>query len=393
MQRIADSSQVVDPDFARWLGQHEVIVDALLGTGAKGAPREPIASMIDAAMKSEAYKVCIDVPSGMDADTGEFGQTIFKADLTVTFHLAKTGHAIGSEAVGEMVVSDIGIPEAAELHAGPGDLLFVRDERDTSSHKGDNGVLLVVGGSSEYHGAPALCGISAVRIGIDLVHLVVPESIREIEAKHSPALIVKSYEGEYLSVDNLPLINDIVERVDAISIGPGLGTELDTLEAVSRLIKTKKPIVIDADGLKSISGGTEALGENVVITPHGGEFKALTGEDLPKDRSARVGAVTKWASKTRCVWTVKGENDIIAQGDRCKINTTGTACMTVGGTGDCLAGAIGAFLARGSDPFRSATAATFILGIAGEIATDEKGCHLLPTDVADKIPEAFKTFA
>jgi len=393
IRRIADSSQARDPDFLEWLGKHEVLVDALLGTGARGPPREPLASLVNASNGTDAYRVSVDVPTGMDADTGLCKGAVFKADLTVTFHLAKTGHMIGKDLGGELVVADIGIPPEAEDHAGPGDLLFVRDDRSGSSHKGENGTLLILGGSRSYHGAPALCGISAMRTGIDLVHLVVPESIMEIEAKHSPSLILRTYDGDYLSPEHLPTVLELAKKADALCIGPGLGTEEPTLKAVRELLDVtrKKPVVIDADALKAISGDTKSLSSSAVITPHGGEFKALTGDDLPDDLEDRKTLVSDRASETRCVWTVKGRNDIVAQDGLVKVNRTGTACMTVGGTGDCLTGVTGAFLARGHDPFRSATAACFILGVAGQLATQEKGCHLLPTDVADKIPDAFKT--
>ena len=390
---LKDSSQARDPDFVEWLGKHEVLVDALLGTGARGSPREPLASLVNASNGTGAYRVSVDVPTGMDADTGRCQGTVFKADLTVTFHLAKTGHMVGRDLVGELVVADIGIPSEAEDHAGPGDLLFVRDDRAGSSHKGENGTLLIVGGSRAYHGAPALCGISAMRTGIDLVHLVVPESIMEVEAKHSPSLILRTYADDHLSPEHVPMILELGDRADALCIGPGLGTEESTLEAVRQLLEATraKPVVIDADALKAVSGETESLGESAVITPHGGEFKAITGEGLPDDLDDRKALVSDYASKTMCVWAVKGENDIVAQGGIMKVNRTGTACMTVGGTGDCLTGITGAFLARGHAPFRSATAACFILGVAGQLATRDRGCHLLPTDVADKIPDAFKT--
>ncbi len=394
LRSISDSGEVKDPGFARWLGKHEIVIDALLGTGVRGAPREPIASIIRATGDTKTYRVAVDVPSGVNADTGEWKGEVFKADLTVTFHRAKSGHAKAGEVVGELVVADIGIPQEAETLAGPGDLLFIRDRREEGSHKGDNGVLLVVGGSKDYQGAPAIAGIAAMRTGIDLTYVAVPDAIKEIVAKHSPSLITRSYQGDHLNPDALDALQGLVDKANAICLGPGLGNEDETLEAVAELVKSMagKPVVLDADGLKAFAGGVERLEENMVITPHGGEFKVLTGEDLPTEEGERAALVATWASRSRCVWTVKGAHDVIAHGSELRANQTGTACMTVGGTGDCLTGVIGGLMARGNDPFRSAVAGCFILGKAGEIASEKRGCHLLPTDVAEEIPTVFARY-
>ena len=391
---ISDSSQVSDAGFLEWLGQHDVIVDALLGTGAKGRLREPIASLVAATADLKVFKVAVDVPSGLDADTGKHEGEVFKSDLTVTFHSAKAGHLEGKAIVGELVVADIGIPKEAETLAGPGDLLFVRDRRKANSHKGENGILLIVGGSKDYHGAPAISGIAAMRTGIDLAYIAVPEAINEVVAKHSPSLICRPYAGDHLVHDSLSTILDLADKSDAVCIGPGLGREDETLETVRDLIESlgNKPLVVDADGLKAYAGEVDRLGDSVVITPHGGEFEILTGVDLPSESLERRNVVLEWSSITHCTWTVKGRQDIIARGKRFKVNVTGTSCMTVGGTGDCLTGIIGGLMARGNDPFRSATAGCFIAGKAGEFASNKMGCHLLPTDIAEEVPDVFQEY-
>jgi len=391
---ISDSTQVREPGFASWLARHDVIVDGLLGTGARGKLREPIASLVDATKDSTALRVAIDIPTGLEADTGVHGETVFSSDVTVTFHAAKAGHTRAGDVVGEVVVADIGIPAAAESRAGPGDLLFVRDRRDAGSHKGQNGVLLVVGGSKDYFGAPAICGLAAMRTGIDLVYLAVPEAVREPVAKHSPSLIVRSFPGDRLTPDSLELVEGIAEKCDALCVGPGLGADKGTIEAVRTLMEDlgNKPVVLDADGLKAFSGATAELPGSVVITPHGGEFRLLTGSELPAEMPGRREAVSEQASRTRCTWVVKGEQDVVARGPIWKINDSGTSCMTVGGSGDCLTGIIGALLSRGNDPFRSAVAGVFVAGKAGELASEKRGCHLLPTDIAEEVPAVFRKY-
>jgi NAD(P)H-hydrate epimerase len=293
VRSVSDSKECDDPTFLEWLAGQDMIVDALLGTGAAGPPRQPVASLLEATMGTDAFKVAVDIPSGLNADTGDHGEGAFRGDLTVTFHAAKHGHAEAAEAIGELVVCDIGIPKEAETLAGPGDLLFVRDHRRTDSHKGQNGTLLIVGGSRDYHGAPAIAGIAAMRTGIDLVYLAVPDAIKEAVSKHSPSLICRSYEGDHLTPGRISEILDQIGQVDAICVGPGISTMDDTLEAVRGLVESvaSKPVVLDADGLKAFTGRPEALGESVVATPHGGEFRVLTGKELPSEAGERVEAV------------------------------------------------------------------------------------------------------
>jgi len=394
LRKVTDSSAASTREFREWAEGNDVVVDALLGTGARGEPREPIASLVESTSGGDAMKVAVDLPTGVDSDTGEAASRIFKADLSVTFHCAKHGHRLGRDSVGEVVVADIGIPREAEEIVGPGDLFLVTNRRSAESHKGQNGVLLVIGGSDDYQGAPAISAIAGMRTGIDLVYVLVPESIRDVVAKHTPSLICRAYEGDHLNQDAIELALELAEKSDAVCIGPGLGAEKDTLETGRRLVRElkAKPMVIDADGLKSVKGRIDQLGPSAVITPHAGEFEMLTGTPLPPDLSHRKRALLEWSSKTDFTWVAKGPEDLIARDHNIKVNLTGNECMTVGGTGDCLTGVIGALMARGNDPFRSACAGTFVAGVAGEIATEERGCHLMPTDVAEAVPEAFLRF-
>ncbi len=385
---VSDSSDLDLKGLSGCFKGKDVIVDALLGTGSRGAPREPTASVIRSANSADAMRVAVDIPSGVNADTGEREGDFFLSEVTVTFHCAKTGLLKARDAVGDLVVADIGIPLEAETHVGPGDLHFIRDRRSEDSHKGDNGTLLVIGGSREYHGAPAICGLAAMRTGIDLVYLAVPEALREIVSAHSPSLITRCYPGDHLGREALDAVLELARKSDAVCMGPGLGTGGDTKAALIELVGKlgSKPMVLDADALKAFASGTEQLSGSTVVTPHGGEFRILTRDDLPAGIADRTDLIGGWSSRTRCVWAVKGRQDVIAQGDRIKVNDTGTSCMTVGGTGDCLTGVIGALLARGNEAFRAAVAGCFVTGKAGELASRTLGCHLLPTDVVERIP-------
>ncbi len=389
--QVTDSSEMDSRGIPDCFSGQNVIVDALLGTGSRGAPREPMASVIRAANSADAMRVAVDIPSGVNADTGEHEGEFFLPDLTVTFHCAKTGLLEAGEAVGELVVADIGIPAEAETRAGPGDLFFIRDGRSEESRKGDNGILLVVGGSREYHGAPAICGLAAMRAGTDLVYLAIPDALREIVSSHSPSLISRCYAGDRLGMEAVDTIVELAARADAVCMGPGLGTEEETKAAVVDLVGKlgHKPLVLDADGLKAVAPSPEHLNAGTVVTPHGGEFRILTGDDLPPGLAEWTDVIRSWSSRTSFTWAVKGRYDVIARGDHLKVNGTGTPCMTVGGTGDCLTGVIGGLLARGNEPFRAAVAGCFITGKAGELASRKRGCHLLPTDVVEEVPAAF----
>ncbi len=395
LRSLHDSSLLLRDDFQKWIGGHDVIVDALLGTGAKGSPREPISSLVQIASRTSAFKVAVDLPTGVDSENGIPEGEFFKSSLTITFHRPKHGHGKEPGNIGELVVADIGIPEEAETVVGPGDLFFVQNNRADDSHKGENGTLLVVGGSQYYHGAPAISAISALRAGIDLVYLAVPESIRNIVASYSPSLICRSYPGGNLDMESVDMILDMAARADAVCIGPGLGIDGETAQAARQIVRElgSTPLVIDADGLKAIRNTVEDLRASTIITPHSGEFKTITDDPLPKELKKRKKVVMKWSSRTNCTWVVKGHQDLIARKDLIKINKTGNACMTVGGTGDCLTGVAGALLAKGNSPFRSAAAACFITGKAGELASEEKGCRIIPTDVSEAVPRAFKLYS
>jgi NAD(P)H-hydrate epimerase len=364
----------------------DIIIDAILGTGIKGELREPVKSVVNKINKSNAFKVSIDVPSGLDTETGR-GYCI-KADLVVTFHGAKKG----LEAF-ETVVKDIGVPKEAELYVGPGDVIVNLPKRKKGSHKGDNGKVLVVGGSELYYGAPVLAGLAVLNSGADLVYLAVPEINFNVTRVFSPDLIVRKYPGDYLNSKAIDQILDIAEDCDSLVIGPGLGLREETKEAIFKILeKTKIPVVIDADGIKALKDKPDILKRlNAVITPHPGEFKILTGEELPKDIEERKGIISKYAKKLQSVVLLKSPIDIIASPDgKAKLNPTGNAGMTGGGTGDVLAGLTASLIAQGLDIFNATSCAAFINGAAGDELYERKGYAFTASDLIDELPYTLK---
>lgn len=383
VEEVTDSSQIprVDAD---------IIVDALLGTGAKGQLRPPIKQLVDHINSLNGFKIAVDVPTGVDSDTGEVVDSAVKADLTITFHRAKPGLYRAKKFVNELIVKSIGLPKELEKYAGPGDVFLVKKPRLPSAHKGDFGRLLVIGGSDVFSGAPALVSLGALRTGADIVYLAAPAKVARAVSSLSPDLITLKLEGEHLHPKNIPFLKPYLESVDAVVMGPGLGLQGSTQDFVKEFIiaveNVAKPLLLDADGLKAFAKFKRELNIPLVLTPHAGEYEILSGQKLTDKIPERVSEITKTAKMLGAVVVAKGQVDVICDKNRFKLNVTGNPGMTVGGTGDVLSGIIGALLAQKNDPFEAAVAGAFVNGAAGDLAAVDKGYHLLASDLLDYIP-------
>ncbi len=350
------------------MNPEHVIIDGLLGTGIKGTIKEPYRSVIEKINASDQPIISVDVPSGLGADIH------VTPEATVTFHDMKEG--MNAKDCGEIVVKDIGIPQEAQRYTGPGELLLYPTP-EPDSHKGENGTLLIIGGGP-YTGAPALAALAAYRTGADLVHLAVPSNISSIVAGYSPSFIVHPLKGDQLELSHLDKISDISKDCSAVLIGPGLGASQITIKAVKELIDSiELPMVIDADALKALQ--KPRFKAETVLTPHHGEFASLTDS-----------SVERYAASTGATVLLKGKEDIITDGSRKKINDFGTPAMTVGGTGDTLAGTVGALLAKGLSSFDAARLGAYITTRAGEIAFEKISWGLMPEDVSENIPSVLK---
>jgi len=373
-----------------------IVIDALLGIGVRGRVRPPILQAIDRINASRGFKVSIDLPTGIDPDTGEVQGSAVKSNLTITLHRAKPGLARAREYVGELTVIDIGIPPEAEIFSGPGDALLTQKPRPRESKKGDFGSLLVIGGSETYSGAPALVALAALRTGVDLTFIAAPEKTAHVISSMSPSLITLKLSGEHLNTRNLREIAPALGRATSVVIGPGLGLHEESAKTVDKILilaeKAKMPILIDADALKAFARFKRRLKTPAVLTPHAGEYRTLTGENPPDDLNTRIDHVMRSAQELGAVIllkarALKGSVDIISDGRRVKLNSTGNPGMTVGGTGDTLSGIVGALLAQRADPFEAASTGAFLNGAAGDFAASEKGYHLIPSDLIDWIPK------
>jgi NAD(P)H-hydrate epimerase len=372
--------------------ESDVLVDAVLGTGAKGKLRQPILGAVQAMNLSRGFKVAVDVPTGIDSDTGEVLGEAVHANLTVTFHATKPGLSKAKDFCGEINIIDIGIPPEASTYAGPGDVDAVKIKRPPEAHKGEYGRLLVIGGSETFTGAPTLVALAAYRTGTDLVFIAAPEKTALAISSISPTLITIKLPGQNLARGQLHILREQIERATAIAIGPGLGESTKTLSAIRSILtltrQLKKPLLVDADALKSLGVIRKRLFHTpTVLTPHAGEFKVIAGKTPSKDLRTRAGEVKAMANTAGSVVLLKGGVDVISDGERVKFNATGNPGMTVGGTGDVLSGITAGLLAQGVDAFRAATAGAFISGAAGDLAEEALGYHLTPTDILTHIPK------
>jgi len=286
------------------------------------------------------------------------------------------------------------------LKVTKGILKKVYRARPRDCHKYDFGLMVVIGGGKFYTGSPALAAMAAFRAGVDMVQVLAPKRAADIIASFSPNLAAYPLKGDWLDKEDLPTLISIIHSASevakdktALVIGGGLGRSEETKETVLECLReVNVKTVIDADGIHAVAKNPTLIrGRNFIITPHSFEFYVLTGKkvgDLPFEKKVEI--VREEAKKLDCIILLKGAKNIISDGKEVAIDETGTPFMTVGGTGDTLAGICGGLLAQGVSPFLAAQAAAFLNGKAGEIAAKKYGPGLVATDLIEAIPEVIR---
>ena len=269
--------------------------------------------------------------------------------------------------------------------------------RHSDSSKRDFGCLLVVGGSEVYSGAPALAGMAALRTGCGLVVIAAPTSVASTIRAYSPNLIVHPLSGNVVGPRCLGELRKLIESSDALVLGPGIGLDPKTRATVPSIVgmvaKSRKPVLIDADALRILADEKRLFREaNAVITPHAGEFRAISGEKVPNGWRRRANVCKRFALKHSCIVLLKGHNTVVSDGHRVKVNRTGNPGMAVGGMGDVLSGIIGAFLAQGSDRFFSAVAGAYVHGLAGDLVRERTGFHMVASDLIEALPTVLRRY-
>jgi len=385
-----------------------VIVDGILGTGAKGPVKGLYAEAIEFINRLGEKVVATDIPSGMDGDTGVHEGPCVRADVTVTMGLPKEGllRRDALNFVGKLEVADIGVPRQVIEDAESCAELLTENEmaalvprRKRLTHKGDYGRVFALAGSRGLTGAAAMVCSAAMRAGSGLVFLGIPASL-------NPILEVKLTEPMTVPLDETPegtvacsALPKILEHLSACTnaiVGPGISTHAETARVVEEILKKAKvPLLIDADGLNCLRGKTELFGDYpapLIVTPHPGEMARLSGLETRKVLERPWEVAADFAKSHGLIVILKSAETVIADSDgSLYINIAGDAGMASGGMGDVLSGVVGSLVGQGMKPIDAAKLGTFAHGIAGEMGVDEKGqLSLIASDVIELLPAAFE---
>lgn len=391
----------------------ELLIDAVVGTGFKPPLRGTAAALRQLVATSDVPVVAVDLPSGWDADSMEQTQEgALRADAVVTFTAPKLAHVFGNLTrwtFGAVVVADIGSPAEAVVSAGRmnwagSSKAIAQRPRDVNSNKGKYGHVLVVGGSYGTAGAPSMASLAALRTGAGLVTAAVPRSIVDGVAGIAPEVMVAPLrEGEdgAVSLENLApdgleaLIKE--KKISVVALGPGLSTRAEASGFAREFVmRTKLPMVVDADALNAFEGLAAQLnGEErvLVLTPHPGEMARLIGFTVKQVEADRVGLAQRFATEHKLTLVLKGWRTLVVHPDgRVAVNTSGNPAMAKGGSGDILTGIIAAMLAQfPEDVARAVEAAVYLHGLAGDFAVHAMDEHtVLATDTVTHLSDAFR---
>jgi hydroxyethylthiazole kinase-like uncharacterized protein yjeF len=389
----------------RDLEKLDLLIDSIFGTGLDAEVRGYYREVIDHLNTLQKPIVAVDIPSGLDANTGKPHGTAIRATLTVTFGLPKVGHLIspGINYVGALKIIDICIPkrlveeERIQTYLVEGEDIRKRLSvpRRPDTHKGDYGHLLVIAGSVGKTGAATMACEAALRMGAGLVTLAIPKSLNAImEVKLTEAMTEPLLEThrQTLSLRAFNSILRLCENKNAVIIGPGVGTFKETQTLVLKLLKTLNlPIVLDADGLTALATQVKTLpatNRSLILTPHPGEMARLIGSTAKEVQEDRMGISRRFSQSQHIHLVLKGHRTLIAtpKGE-IFINPTGNPGMASGGTGDVLTGMIGGLICQGFDILSSLQTAVYLHGWAGDEVAREKGeKSLVATDLIQKIP-------
>ena len=392
--------------------RHEAIwIDAILGTGLRSDVKGFFKEVIDFLNQSGRPVFAVDIPSGLNSDTGRPCGTCIRADATATFAFGKTGHFIlpGAEYTGTLKIVDIGVPpfiadsvKPQQYLLTPGLIRSAFQARSLDIHKGYTGHLLVIAGSPGKTGAAAMTAMSAMRAGAGLVTIGIPASLNpilEIQVTEAMTEPLPETKESVLGEASFNRIMALLADKRCLAIGPGIGIDPETKTLTQRLIQeSNKPMVIDADGLNCLIGNNEILKDlekPAVLTPHPGEMARLIGTTAADVQKDRIHCARNFAQQFNVHVVLKGARTVVAHPDgRVFINPTGNPGMASGGMGDVLTGIIAGFIAQNHSPELAAHAGVYLHGAAADALSKNKGPFgYLATDVVKALPEAIKTLS
>lgn len=377
------------------VGNTDLCVDAIFGTGLSRDVEGVYYNVIDCINNYSRYIVSIDLPSGLDGNTGKVLGNCIKADKTVSFQALKKGFLKydSRKFTGYISIEDIGIPEYVIEKLNIQDFVIDRGyiksiikKRDKYGHKGDFGRTLIIAGSRGFSGAAYISTQSAVRSGAGLVTLACREDIRDIMA-------AKLTEAMTMEIDNGKKLEVFVGKSDSVAIGPGMGDNEDTLNILEKtLSNSEKTVVVDADAINCASHNIGMIRNRkckIVMTPHTGEMSRITGMSIDYIEENRLDTAKKFASKNNVILVLKGHDTIVTDGVKAAINSTGNSAMASGGMGDCLTGMIAGFSAQGYDAFEAACMAVYVHGMCGDRLSSNM-FSVVASDVINEIPYVVK---
>lgn len=392
------------------INDSDILIDAIYGISFRNM-LDPLSSqIINCCNKNiKAVKIAVDTPSGIICNTGEIPDECFHADYTISFTTLKPLHVLypSTDYCGKVSVARVGIPQS--LIDSCTYVMKTTDEfiekhplkvNKKTAHKGTNGTLLSICGSYGMSGAAVLSGMAALRSGVGILRSAVPDGIYPIVASkltESVFVPLEQSENGLISINSFDTLQyEILEKCNALLIGCGLGTSSDMAELVSAMITTSnKPIVLDADGIKSITMNKDILRQcsvPIILTPHPGEMAALTGMSISDIQKNRYNSARDFASEYRVTVILKGANTLIAFPDgNVYVNLTGNVGMAKGGSGDILAGMVASFLAQGMNYDEAAINAVYYHGLLGDKCAEKYSTRsILPSDMLEELKYIFK---
>ncbi|BAL83266.1 hypothetical protein SELR_15580 [Selenomonas ruminantium subsp. lactilytica TAM6421] len=383
------------------------IVDGILGTGFNGELKKKVLRLIEEVNEAGKKVLSVDIPSGVEADTGKVSTVAIMANMTLTLGLPKVGHLLspGADMTGQLIVDDIGIPQnllqSKQIRQALLDdklAVTLLPLRGKAVHKGDCGKILVVAGSLGMTGAAALAATAALRAGAGIVTLAVPASLQPVLAGQLQEVMVQPVAekttGAMGGEEALKKLLELAQIHDAVLIGPGMGRSMETQELIRMFVqRVNKPLVMDADALFAFNSQPDDLSklpQVPVLTPHLGEMAALLGVTVPELRESLLPIVREAAAEYQCILVVKSECTLVAYPDgMIFLSSQGNPGMATAGSGDVLAGTITGLMKQ-TESGLAPLAGVYLHGRAGDIAYGEKGESLLAGDIRENLAQALK---
>ncbi len=379
----------------------DLLIDAMLGTGVSGAPRGLVAEVIKLVNLADRPVLSVDLPSGINADTGKAYRPHVQATRTVTFGHWKRGLAVtpGRTAAGQVVLADIGLPGLTTLRPNAlawqlerSDVTDLLPPRRTDAHKGEAGRVLVIGGSPGFAGAAVLAARAAARGGAGLVTLAVPATLAGLveQATLETMSVGLPADESGFAESAFAALESRLAAADAVAFGPGIGTAPGAARLLREVLQASRaPVVLDADGLNLLAAEPTSAKAPLILTPHPGEMARLLGREVAAVQADRLGAAQEAAKRYGAVVVLKGSGTVIAEpSGRLTVNPTGSPAMASGGMGDALTGLLAALLGQGLKPGAAALAGAWLHGRAGELAAGRAEAGVLASEVIDHLPAA-----